>query len=1266
MGKREQKQKDDATAKPSPLQNNASAGSASPQDGKRADTITADEREDTPQEPKPRKLKALVLQDEMKPVEAEPRGARTSAPVDDFRSSPQAKNAPIDDEWSNPRKAMKNPNRYSDTPIVPSRSVSPQKHSNGNAGGTTDLQNLNRTGEESSTPGESVEQPKEPIVTNTLSISSPTSDTPESPNWRRTGDDFSALEAMTDLFDWDTEPTPIKLKHDTSGYYSPPLSTPRADPFSDANAIPHDASTAPEGSSKSKKSRREWDAFAKPSESIKPVQDPTGHETPSGSQPTSRGSPEGPRETLRRASRASSLPRAESYSGTADRESHAAALARSGSYNGVTKKERTNPFSRFGIGGDKDKRASDDDVGEGDPPDRGRQKEPLDKDDPRARAYRRANTFNNLDDIRSLASGSSGSRKDKNKLDKDKKNSAGPRLFNRFKSSIGMTDEKDRPRKSEDSKRSMDESERPRKSEDGKKNSFLDNAGTLGAGAGLAGAAAAAAAAASQTIGQNATDIASGKEAHSIPHTPPRRSPSPDESDINDPEIVQREIRPAIDPQYGDLLPLPPSAPGSPTPETDELPALPDSRPQTPEYDRHLLRELRDKPTHVRRKSANETPVNFKTHSQSAIPIQFRLAPRPSSASPNLRRTSSAAFSPPTTDGFFNHKGRTSYPPSWSNGTRSLKPLSLVAKTSKESLRPPTAPDGGPALTDWYEPTNTGGQGFNPVRESQRRQANIAGFPLGISMLDPASELKRAPAGFPSTSFMAVPMDALAFGPADIPLPAAEDGELDLAPQDVPLPAATDEEIEPDSRDIPLAITHVGELQPEPRDISLPPTTDGGLEADPREVPLPPVTGEELDVCPRYIPLPDASDRESEGEAQVLPIKSQDMALPPGLGVEPDTKPDGVALQVAFEEETRTKPSDRELNTELRNSPLPSTLDRGRTTKSMGIPLRAGVDAKLGIDPCDVPLPDVDDMELQGNRWEESVVELKRRFGHLMNPRIKFSEQRKKHQASNLRSTSSSEIATTAARDTRQLRSQAPRTGLLQKNPPASVDVAAIRDQLDSLTPVPMDPMSKDRSPYLLHRSSPFGVPVIRAPVSAKEEDAKVADIPEQVADAKPNSEHHLESITGSDMVAASSTALLHNADDPAGLIGGSKPDSLTKEDTEKANAMPSTQDQANLSVENLGLDDSDVLLPVATDRDFEVDPRDVSLPVAKAQEMEIKPQDVPLPLATDTELEADPEISHCLSTLKGSSRPTPATFLCHLPPLKSLRLTLEISRCRP
>lgn len=289
--------------------------------------------------------------------------------------------------------------------------------------------------------------------------------------------------------------------------------------------------------------------------------------------------------------------------------------------------------------------------------------------------------FDDLDDdAKSISSAPGGSRKrdSKSEKDKEKRNSTGSGFFDRFKSSIGIVDDKT--------------------SRDEDKKSLKDNAGTLGASVGLLGAAAALVK--SQMSPTKATDVPSEeKEALSDHITPSRqRSLSPSQRrpyDSIDPEIVEREIRPAIDPQYGDFLPLPPSPPPGPetTHETDELPALPDSRPETPEQERQLRREMLNRPpSHIRRKSANETPTKMKSPSQSAIPLRFgigkgkRLSEPPSPVMRRVTPVSSPIATP--TETLSAGKARPARPTSW-DSTREFKPLYLVEKTSRDSIVPP-------------------------------------------------------------------------------------------------------------------------------------------------------------------------------------------------------------------------------------------------------------------------------------------------------------------------------------------------------------------------------------------------------------------------------------------------------------------------------------------------------------------------------------------------------------------------------------------------
>lgn len=193
------------------------------------------------------------------------------------------------------------------------------------------------------------------------------------------------------------------------------------------------------------------------------------------------------------------------------------------------------------------------------------------------------------DDARSIASSPGGERREKKssrseKELREKRSSGGLGFFDRFKSSMGYAEEKERAAsKMEDDKTSKED-----------KKSFLDNAGTLGAGVGLTGAAFAIASRFARPHASNTfTTTTTTKEQDDAPETTfssrGMDSPLP-QRDITDPEIFERQIRPAIDPQFGDLLPLPPSEPSSPTKDLGDLPPLADSRPETPKQVSQVLR----------------------------------------------------------------------------------------------------------------------------------------------------------------------------------------------------------------------------------------------------------------------------------------------------------------------------------------------------------------------------------------------------------------------------------------------------------------------------------------------------------------------------------------------------------------------------------------------------------------------------------------------------------------------------------------------------
>ncbi|OWP07006.1 hypothetical protein B2J93_7740 [Marssonina coronariae] len=209
-----------------------------------------------------------------------------------------------------------------------------------------------------------------------------------------------------------------------------------------------------------------------------------------------------------------------------------------------------------------------------------------------------------------------------------------------------------------------------------KKDSFLDRAGTLGAGVGIAGVAAAAIAAQhhQQSKADNANSSAAAEQIEI------RDSDKPSErAESLDPEIAQWQFRPSIDPQYGDLLPLPPSDPVSPNVEPiDNLPGLPESRPGTPESDR-LPRERikntvrRNVQDSAKSPSASQVPLKFKMGRRSSIPSSpetSRLSPVQSPANPSQESLV-----------FPRHRAR---PTSW-DSSKEFKPLYLVEKSTRRN-----------------------------------------------------------------------------------------------------------------------------------------------------------------------------------------------------------------------------------------------------------------------------------------------------------------------------------------------------------------------------------------------------------------------------------------------------------------------------------------------------------------------------------------------------------------------------------------------------
>ncbi|ROW11614.1 hypothetical protein VMCG_01432 [Cytospora schulzeri] len=241
---------------------------------------------------------------------------------------------------------------------------------------------------------------------------------------------------------------------------------------------------------------------------------------------------------------------------------------------------------------------------------------------------------------------------------------------------------------------------------DGGKESKKGSAGTLGAGAGLAGAALGAVIAAGSLPSSSDAAEAPLKQEEpfvivDVNQPAAQRADSVSGQEhllMDDPDIAPRVIKPAIDPQYGDLLPLPPSPGEVDSVDSyvdDELPPLPDSRPETPlGQEKTLFRERSESSqkrhahaTHTRRRSTHETPTKSPSH--TAIPLQFRMGPRTSvPPPPGMPRTPSTGHpSPaaPSQDTFPSTK-RQSRPTSWDrpmswDTSKEIRPLYLLERS---------------------------------------------------------------------------------------------------------------------------------------------------------------------------------------------------------------------------------------------------------------------------------------------------------------------------------------------------------------------------------------------------------------------------------------------------------------------------------------------------------------------------------------------------------------------------------------------------------
>ncbi|RDW74079.1 hypothetical protein BP5796_07521 [Coleophoma crateriformis] len=344
-------------------------------------------------------------------------------------------------------------------------------------------------------------------------------------------------------------------------------------------------------------------------------------------------------------------------------------------------------------------------------------------DDETRKSKKKHRSSRDDDDAKSIASAPAGDEWEDSKKSKKKDKKSGSGFFGLFGSKSepepkeSSKDEWDEPKKKKKSKRSstIDSSSDIysgnghangtgsrislgngdgngyRSDEDQRKrDSFLANPGTLGAGVGLAGAALAIAAQHQHSNAATADRELAEATNPAVSDLPFRQRAQDDRIlsstlETFDPEITERDFRPSIDPQYGDLLPLPPSSPPSPDIDsTENLPELPESRPATPEEQR---RPTRDKSA---RRSMYETPMKSPSH--SAVPLNFVMRNRSIPTSPVLGRASPSA-SPATSnqDILSAHRSRPR-PTSW-DSTKEFKPLYLVESNRRPSINQQTEPD---------------------------------------------------------------------------------------------------------------------------------------------------------------------------------------------------------------------------------------------------------------------------------------------------------------------------------------------------------------------------------------------------------------------------------------------------------------------------------------------------------------------------------------------------------------------------------------------
>ncbi|KAL2886787.1 hypothetical protein HOO65_060617 [Ceratocystis lukuohia] len=228
-----------------------------------------------------------------------------------------------------------------------------------------------------------------------------------------------------------------------------------------------------------------------------------------------------------------------------------------------------------------------------------------------------------------------------------------------------------------------------------------------------------------------------------VPKSPP----------LIDPAVApQRRVKPAIDPSYGDLLLLPPSDPNSPeiSPVQENLPPLPDSRPETPPEERRTSNPAAH---HRRKSSAFDTPT--RSPSSTAFPIVFRSA-RAAPDSP------AAGHCSPSASPTLSRRSRHSSVDRTIRGTGTLIPLVLPPLTRHEHQTSFSSPEGDASVdvlssarrsrskSDFQKSASSFDFSMNPINPNRisecEQQSDSTGQPASMDLSPHGDETGFDPA----------------------------------------------------------------------------------------------------------------------------------------------------------------------------------------------------------------------------------------------------------------------------------------------------------------------------------------------------------------------------------------------------------------------------------------------------------------------------------------------------------------------------------------